>query len=255
MSNYDSVSTGLGRLSPTVFTDTLVPAYATDLMAAAQGTVLSISTQASRRCFTVSGVGVFVESTSKVTSGTLTSGKVTFGIGDPKVAMFLDLRHLALAGSVSVALATDGNNPVTAGTSNVAGSTQPVYAINLAQARGETFETTLTLTRDTVVTSGPTVTRSTLRAFPAPTRSFTMVVPILLHSRVLDVNESDTFFDVEAERVYLEGLMTGEQLVTYQQGTATYSVLVDDIIEVPIKPSADRTGFDGTLVLLLKDVT
>jgi hypothetical protein len=82
-----------------------------------------------------------------------------------------------------------------------------------------------------------------------------MVVPILLHSRVLDVNESDTFFDVEAERVYLEGLMTGEQLVTYQQGTATYSVLVDDIIEVPIKSSADRTGFDGTLVLLLKDVT
>jgi hypothetical protein len=255
MSNYDSVSTGLGRLSPTVFTDTLVPAYATDLMASTQGTVLSISTQGSRRCFTVSGVGVFVESTSKVASGTLTSGKVTFGIGDPKVAMFLDLRHLPLAGSVSVALATDGGNPVPAGTSDVAGSTQPVYAINLAQARGETFETTLTLTRDTVVTSGPTVTRSTLRAFPAPTRSFTMVVPILLHSRVLDVNDSDTFYDVEAERVYLEGLMTGEQLVTYQQGTATYSVLVDDIIEVPIKPSADRTGFDGTLVLLLKDVT
>lgn len=255
MSNYDATSTGLGRLSPGVFTDTLVPAYASDLMASAQGAVLSISTQGSRRCFTVSGVGVFVESASKVPSGNLTSGKVTFGIGDPKVAMFLDLRHTPLAGSISVALSTDGGTPVTSGTSNSAGSTQPVYPINLAQSRGETFETTLTLTRDTVITAGPTITRATLRAFPAPTRSFTMVAPILMHSVVQDVNGNDVYCDVEAERVFLEGLMTAELLVTFQQGSATYSVLVDDITEVPIKPSRDRTGFDGTLVLFLKDVT
>jgi hypothetical protein len=198
---------------------------------------------------------VFVEGTSLVPSGTLTSGKTTFGIGDPKVAMFLDLRHTPLAGSIAVSLATDGGVAVAAGVSNVAGSTQPLYPINLNQSRGETFETTLTLTRDAVITTGPVVTRSTLRAFPAPTRSFTMVVPILMHSVVQDVSGNDVFYDVEAERVYLEGLLTSEQLVTYQQGSATYTVLIDDLIEVPIKSSKNRAGFDGTLVALLKDVT
>lgn len=255
LTNYDATSTGLGRLTPTTFTEPLVPSYASDVMAAAQGTVLSIAIVGNTRIFTVSGVGVFVEGTAKVASGTLTSGRIAFGIGDSKVGMFLELRTAPLAGSVTVQVAGDSGNPLSVGGSTAVNSTRPDNPLNLSQLRAEYFETTLTLTRDTVVTNGPVVTRSTLRAYPAPTRSFTFTVPLILHTQIRDAEGNDYFYDVAAERAFLENLLLNQTLVSYQQGRQSYSVLVDDLIWIPIKPTGDRRDFDGTLVAELKAVS
>jgi len=254
LSNYDATSTGLGRLTPTTFTEPLVPAYASDIMATAQGAVLSIAIVGSTRIFTVSGVGVYVEGTNKVASGNLVGGRIAFGIGDSKVGMYVELRTQPLAGSVTVAVGADGGTPVSISGSSSAGTTRPDNPLNVGQVRAEFFELTTTLNRDAVTTTGPVVTRLTLRAYPAPTRAFTLTVPLILHSRVLDVEGNDFSYDVAAERAYIEGLLTAQTLTTFQLGTASSSVLIDDVVWVPIKPTGDRRDFDGTLVVELKAV-
>lgn len=257
LTNYDSNSTGLGRMDLTIFTtgSALTPAYASDLMAASQGAVLSISTQGTKRVFAVSGVGVYVESNSKVESGSLTSGRITYGIGDEKVAMSMDLRTAALTGTVAVGLAVDAAAPASIGGSTVPGSTRPAFPLTANQARGEFFETTLTLTRSvSSPTLGPTVNRYTLRAYPAPRRTFQFTVPLILWSVQFDENDSEYTLDPLVERQFLEGLMNSSQLVTYQEGNASYTVLVEDTVWLPRKQTGDRNTYDGTLVAVLKEM-
>lgn len=256
LTNFDGTSTGLGRIDLTSFTSPLTPAYASDLMATAQGSVLSVSTQGTRRLFTVSGVGVFVEGSTKVTSGTVSSGRITYGIGDEKVVMFVDLRHSALAGSIDLALSVDGAAGNSIGGNAVVGTSRPSYPLNAAQARGELFEITSTLTRSSTDTAtGPTLTRVVLRGYPAPRRTFQFTVPILLWESSTDLNDSEYTLDPLAEREALETAMKNETLISYQEGTASYTVLVDDLLWLPRQQTGSHGTYDGTLVAILKEMT
>ena len=253
-SNYDGSSTGLGRVDLSVFTQPLTPAYASDVMATGQGAVVSISSTSNRRAFAVSGVGVFVENLTYVPSGTLNTGRITYGISDDKVAMFLDLRHAPLTGTVGASLQVGGGSSVTMGTSSAAGSTSNAYPLNAQQSRAEYFNLALTLTRDATTLLAPTVTRLTLRSYPAPSRSFRFTVPVLLHTRVRDLGGNDQYMNPQDERDFLEGLCRSQALFAYQEGNAGYTVLLDDVTWVPIKQTGDLGSFDGTLVLRLKEV-
>jgi hypothetical protein len=106
--NYDSTSTGIGRMDISVFISTNQPAYASDLMATAQGEVQAIHEFNDKPLFTVSGEGVFVpDATDLVTSGYLTSGVYRWGVPDAKFIPKLDLRCLPLAGSITMSIAED----------------------------------------------------------------------------------------------------------------------------------------------------
>jgi hypothetical protein len=59
--NFDATSTGLGRLDLGVFISSNQPAYASDLMVTAQGTVSSVNTINGRPVFVVIGSGIYVE--------------------------------------------------------------------------------------------------------------------------------------------------------------------------------------------------
>jgi hypothetical protein len=260
LTNYDSVSTGLGRIDLTQFISPLTPAYASDLMATGQGAVLSVCTPvAGSRMFAVSGLGVYVQSASKVVSGTLTSGRITHGVADEKVAMFTDLRTAPLAGTVSVSLAVDGGTPVAlTPVFNTAGATRPTSPIPALQTRGEFFENTLTLTRSgTDTTAGPTVTRLVLRAYPAPTRGMQWIVPVLLHTRMKDSNGADYAEDPLLQRQYAESLLRSQQLIAFQEASVSYTVLIDDLKWVPIKRTGDAANksYDGTLVFYMKELS
>lgn len=255
LTNYDSASSGMGRLDLSKFTSPLVPAYASDLMATGQGAVLSISTNQSRKIFTVSGLGVFVEGTTLVPSGTLTSGRITYGIADDKVAMYLDLRTTPLVGTIDANLAYNGGTAGLIGSHNQAAQIRPSYPVPAGQPRGEFFELTLTLNRAVATTTGPTLTRYTLRSYPAPNRSFTFTVPLILHNTVDDLNESPENYDVSAERAFLEDLCKTQALVTYQEGDQSYTVLLDDFIWIPIKQNNRLSNYEGTFVAQLKEVT
>ena len=256
LSNYDGTSTGLGRMDLSVFTSTLTPAYASDLMVTGQGAVTSVSSSSGGlRVFAVSGLGFYLEDSAHlVASGQFTTGQITYGVADDKVAMYLDLRHKPLAGQVTVDMLANSLTSLTLGSSTDPNTTASRYALNAQQTRAETFELTVTLFRDTGV-FGPTVTRTTLRAYPAPSRSFKYVVPLRLHNTVSDLNDVETPVDVEMERAFLEGLVASQELITYQEGSLAYSVVVEDCDWIPVKSSRSGRdyGFEGTFVVTLKE--
>ena len=248
-SNYDTTSTGLGRLDLSVSISALTPAFASDLMATGQGDVTSVVTFGNVRVFTVSGVGVFAESTSLVASGTLDTGLISYGLSDPKVAVYLDVRLSNFAGTNTSYLAVDGGTFVKVGTRTSTTDDDPFV---LGQATGEQFEVRLELTRGTVVTTGPTVTRLTLRAYPKPTRGEIFTVPLLLHESLLDRLDNTIRMDVQKVLDELLSLQDSRALVIYQIGDQSHTVLIDDTSFVYSHRTASGRAWNGTCLVKLK---
>ena len=250
LSNYDAASTGLGRgdLGTESFTSPLTPAYTSDLMAAGQGAVLSVATFAGVRVFAVSGLGFYAEAATKVASGYLDSGLITFGLPDPKVAVWLDVRHEALAGSIAVSVSADGGTWSTVGTSNGVNSTGDVFA--LGNMRGQTHEVRLTAAPSG--STSPVVHRWTLEANPAPGRGETFDVPLQLAEKLSCHDGDEATVDVAAE---LEALLSIEETavpVSYVTGMGTESVFLDDHTFIVDQYNDARTGFMGTFVARLR---
>lgn len=251
-SPYDATSTGLGRLDLSVFTQPLTPAYASDLMVTSQAAVLAVVTFGNVRAFAISGLGFYVEQTTKVSSGTLDSGLITYGIHDNKVPMYVESRFESLPTSTtfSVALATNGSSTFTTlGTSSTAASTTASYGGGQGQANK--FELRLTLTGST--TFSPSIIRVVLRCYPAALNGDTFILPILLYE-TLDLEGIETTLDPQDELEYLRTIIRDHRLVTYQEGTLTHSVFIDDYQWHPHHRTVDNTFWNGTCVLKLKSL-
>lgn len=253
LTNFDGTSTGLGRMDLTTFTSTSTPAYCSDLMATGQGTVRSVKTFNNLRLFTVDGLGVFYETANTpVASGTITTGWISYGISDPKVAVFIDLKHEPLNGTISVSMSTDGLASVVLGTSAAQGSATPSAPFQANQARGSEFQLIFTLTPTANVS--PKLTRWTLRAYPAPARSTQFIVPIVIAPEIKGLSDMVTTMDIRAEYLLLTALHETQQIVTYQQGNENYQVVMFDYQFLPEKlsPSGDM---EGTFLAYLNEVT
>lgn len=256
--NYDASSTGLGRLDITQFTDNpnttaLVPAYASDLMVTGQGTVLSIASFLNKRVFAVSGLGFYTESANKVASATLTTGLISFGIPDPKVAMYADMRTQPLNGTVTVAMAVDDSAFVQQGaTQTTAASTG--FETTLNQTRGDHFELKFTLAYATDHTLGPVMERWTMKAFPTTNDQTAEViqVPLLLHRIVNEVA-----VDVDYERSLIKDLRATRKVTTLQEFTTSYTGFVEDYRWVPhhLEQVNGMWSTSGTMVVNFKRVS
>lgn len=255
LTGYDATSTGLGRLDLTAFTSSLTPAYASDLMTAgtsAVQAVISCGADYDRRAFTVSGLGVFAETSAKVASGTLDTGFITYGIPYDKVAISADIRLRALAGTYELALSRDGAGFTSVGTAYTAGATSASFPT--AQAVAETFELRHTLTRDAAVTStGPTVTRWTLRASPAPPMGEVWEIPLLMHE-ALFIDGGTVTQDVQQELAFLYALRADRRLATFQVGSESHSVFVENYKWQSYSEDA-ASDWTGTLTLQLKSLS
>lgn len=248
--NYDSVSTGLGRMDLSQFIDPLVPAYASDLMATGQGNVLSATYWNNKVVFTVAGEGVYIEALTPVATGTLNTGKVTHGISDPKVAVFIDLKHQPLTGEIKAEYSLDGGSYILAGTSKTAGSVAPI-TFQLSGARAQEFDIRLTFTAAN--STSPVLTRWLQRSYPAPTRSTRFRVPVMLYDTV-NLDGTDYYLNPADELEILVTLHKDQNVFTYQEGTKTYLVTMEDYTWLPEKESI-TDGFQGTFVAELREVT
>ena len=248
--NYDSVSTGLGRMDLSQFIDPLVPAYASDLMAAGQGDVLSVTYWNNKVVFSVSGKGVYVETSTPVASGTLNSGKITHGISDYKVAVFIDLKHQPLTGEVKAEYSLDGGPYALAGISSLSGSVSPV-TFQLSGARAQEFDIKITLTAAN--NTSPILTRWLQRSYPAPTRSARFRVPVMLYD-IVNLNGTDYYLNPAEEKDILVALHRNQNVFIYQEGTKTYLVTMEDYTWLPEKESI-TDGFQGTFVAELREIT
>lgn len=249
--NYDSGSTGLGRLDLSVFNDVQTPAYASDLMVTAQGQIVDIATFLNKRVFTVAGSGVYTESTSLVTSGTLDSGLITYDLPDDKIALYLNVKHLEpLVGSHTAYIASDNGIFINVG-SHDAATTFIEEPFAIGEMRAETFEIRQQLSRGSDPTTGPTVTRHTLEANPAVDSGTFITVPVLL---VEIETETGCTRDPAAELAFLKALRQASNRATYQEASQSYAMTVEDVTFLPTHLTTDKTAFNGTAVVKMKTV-
>jgi hypothetical protein len=252
-SNYDSTSTGIGRMDISVFISTNQPAYASDLMATAQGTVTCIHEFNNKPLFTVSGVGVFTpHATNLVTSGYLTSGIYRWGVPDAKFIPKIDIRTYPLAGSVMVSIASDNGDYHDFTAFSTTGAKEKT--IDGLEDRVFEAEIKLTLTRATT-TTGPTLTRWMARAYAAPLRSQVFTVPLLMHHK-LNLQGREYWQDVDKELLLLRDLVETPRIVSYQENQETYAVVVENVQwrTRQVTTGHQENDHEGTAIVVMRSV-
>lgn len=244
--------TGLGRLDLSKFTGPLVPAYATDLMAATSGTVAGVVTFGSKHYFSVDGSGIWSEATTKVATGEIESGHVTFGIADQKVLDRISIASEPLAGQIDIYTASESGVYHLSYSSTAAGSVAN-DALQL-QLAGKRHDVKLVLTRSaTDTTTGPQVTSSTIFALPTPRRSETWTLPLVLAEQIEPRGMPPQPMDVDAELDAFRRLVSSATpLVVVQIGDLIRRAFVDDYAFLPTHHTETGKTFNGTLVVRLK---
>ena len=253
--NYDTTSTGIGRLDIGTQISVNQPAYASDLMADVQGEIVDIHEFDNGVVFTVAGYGAYrPHPTDKVASGYLDSGIYRWGVPDAKFIPKWDLRTEPLQGNVAVSVASDSGDFRTVGTQVLAGSLESTF--DGFETKVFEAEARLTLTRsDTDSTVGPTVTRWLGRAYAAPLRSQIFSVPLLLHHK-LNIRGNEYWMDVDQELNYLRDLVENPRVVTYQENFDTYSVIIEDVRWTPTDSAQNHNAWDwnGTCTIIMRSV-
>jgi hypothetical protein len=236
-SDFQSVS-GLGRLRPERFTDTLVPAYASDLMTTYSGTTLSCTSFQGKRMFIVddsSTMRLLEESDNKVSSGEFRSGVVTYGTPELKAVHSVEGSWDALPAGATVSLdvtATKGGSALPGGVTNsTTGSTSERGELTTTLSTEEA-EVIITLNRATDATVAPVLRRWTLRALITPFRTKRVVLAVYLRTQVEHVVQGTSVgddLDVLDEFEYLNGLMESRTPVSVTIGSRTEEMLVDSV--------------------------
>jgi hypothetical protein len=251
--NYDGVSSGLGRLDLSVFTATNTPAYATDLMYTNTGAVKSVASIGGKRAFTISGVGVIVEdSANLVATGEIETGTWRWGIPDRKFVAKIDTRSTPLIGSITSYLKLDDGDYQEVGVWDTGNDIENSFDGSDTRAIEAAFK--FTLARSSTATStGPTFTRWMARAYAAPFRSQVFVVPVLLHQSVT-VRGKEYYYDVDEEQIFFDGLIASPRIITLQIGSVTHSVILEDLQWDASDSQGNTWQFNGTLVVTLRSV-
>lgn len=251
--NFDGVSTGLGRIDLSELNGSNEPAYASDLMADVQGAVNDVVNWLGRRIFTVSGQGVYIENVSVLaSSGYLDTGSWRWGIPDKKFGAFVDFRTLPLNGSIVFSYSYDGGVSTNLATHDSGGSTEFTLTADETSFGEASFKLTFNRSGSDSA-SGPILTRWQVRAFPAPQRSELFSVPVLLHQRMTRFSR-DYQMDVLAELAFLRDLIQNVRIVTYQEGNETHKVVVENIQWVPVDYGKKPYEFDGTAVVTMRSL-
>lgn len=251
--NFDSTSTGIGRMDISVFISTNQPAYASDLMVTGQGAITDVHEFNDAPVFAVSGLGIYKQhATDIVASGYLTSGIYRWGVPDAKFIPKIDLRTYPLVGSVTASIASDNG----AYHDFTAFDTQGAKEKTLDGLEDRVFEAELklTLARQTA-TTGPTVTRWMARAYAAPLRSQIFTVPLVMHHK-LSVMGREYWQDVDQELRLLRDLVDSPRVIAYQENDETFAVVVENVqFQARSINYAHRANdVEGTAIVVMRSV-
>ena len=289
-SNYDSVSTGLGKLDLSNFVngDALSPAYASDLMITGQGTINGLDWDPYNNCplIAVGGLGVYapyvqnsvggqnpygsstnnttyggnLTVTKYVAAGSLTSGIFDYGIPDNKIPVYFDYGVLAPVStgvSAQALVNIDPNDQDNAGIQTVgvypAGdSNQSEYSI--PQYKAEQFVVTMNLYSNTSQTNTPVLHRWTLKSWPATVQGTEISVILQLFS-VNYIDGYEVSSDPYDNFIWLETLRQNQDIVIYQEGPLAVQCIIETLDWLPHKRRGNyENGFEGDCVVNLKTI-
>lgn len=225
---------GLARLSLARFTSPLVPAWCPDLVGTSAGgwQTTTVTTCNGRRYFGMVKTGVgngtryFGEDADDyVPSGVLHTGRITYGIPDPKVysAFSIGMEPLAAGQTIGASITTEEGASVPL--PSTAGTKRHRWTTDITD---EWVDVAITLTRGATTDATPILHRWTMEALPVAQRTHEVWLPVILHGKVEHERRPmamDTF--VAFER--LMALVRSRRPVTLKLGNWTQRVFVDGL--------------------------
>jgi len=278
---YDGTSVGLGRLDTGTLNGPDQPAYASDLMVSNAGGPL----QNLEWCPITNGPlmingtgGLYTQDTAHfVATGTLDSGRITFGIPDHKLLAQANLRTAnpgqilpngvaqpTPGGTAALSVSVDGGAFGSLAPLAPEQQTSPPVLLS-PLVTGEEFNVLVTLASGSSNTTRPYLTRWTLKALPQVVSGTTISPVFELYSTVDEggpVRPTVSYDDY----LFLENLRLSQRPITYQEGallggydtTVTQYdavVVITEIDWLPFKrkDTADG-GYEGDLVLYAKTI-
>lgn len=243
-SQFDDVSSGLGRIDLSQLVDNGTYAYASDLMAGS-GTVTSVATYNGKRYFAIAGNKVYGETSTYVANGWLETGLIRYDVIDPKVAERVELRHKKLSGNVGVSLSADEDIFRSLGNSDLEGTVTPTIPFKAQDITGSNFNLRIDLNRG--VTGTPVLQTVELRSAVVPARGMTFLVPVILAEDDSAFSTRHPSEDYEA----LVALVRYRRSVPYVELGKSYNVIVQDFQFVRNNRTANDKWWNGTMILKL----
>jgi hypothetical protein len=255
--NITSGNSGLGRIRISRFVEPKVPAYASDIYSSSGGSVLCCASLSGRRYFGVSADGFKGATADKLASGSLSTGRIRYGMLDEKVfiSMFWRTAPLPAGARVVWEAAYDNDTSSSVGAQDATASVGSIENITLGPETAEWVELTVTLERATVTTTGPTLRWWNLNSIPAVSGVMEFLVPIRLHDKERTPTGPAKQLWVFEERDFLMSLVHSRQIVTYQEGTAAYAVYVVNCEDQPDNWDSMRHNLEGILMVQMHTIT
>lgn len=272
-SNYDSTSTGLGKLDLTTFIagDPLAPAYCSDLMVTGQGIVNSLDWDPNLRVpmFAVAGKGVYTPDISSsgainnyVAQGTVSSPIFMYGIKDPKIPVFFDYGVEIESGTCGAQLITNPLNPELQQTYTIpsVSSSSDAQVSVPENIRAEQFRTVMTLSAGTDGSGNrsysPTWYRWTVEAWPAISTSSSYEISLIIRNfREMNQNGQNFYSNPYEVFSWFDNLRFNQTIVTFQEGQMSANVIVYTVEPIPHKESGIiGYGLEGDLVVTLRTI-
>ena len=262
--NAVGTQTGLGRMDISQFTGDQTPAYCSDIMVSGvTGQITSmdfwpgapnsiVPNIAGAPIFVVAGEGLYTVASTYVPSGFVQSGYIGFRIPDQKILIAYSVDTTNAMSEVGASINQDDENTYPLGTSsNLEGN-----LFSVPQVYGELFETTLTLYAGDSDTTTPTVRRATLQAFPAITAGDNLIAALRFYDKVTTRSGTTRTLNVYSELAFLRQLRANQTVVSYQEGSTSWSVVIDQIDMVWYEPSElPAGGFQGVAMITMKTAT
>lgn len=253
-SNYDTTSTGIGRMDLSTFIDVQAPAYTSDLMVSGAGEVISMDWFNGSPVFVVSGLGLYSQASTLVASGSIDVGIEEYGLPDDKIAVYMDFDAVG-QGNVGASISVnDGATTYVVPSQNVSNQ---LVQLSLPYLRGGRFETTVTLTPNAGLTVGPTLRRYMTKSLPAVVAPSMHYVAMDMHSTIEAGMLQGIRIDPYAEWQYLDNLRKAQTPVLYCEGASFQVMVIVFSIDRGIwtqRGLADGGGFNQKFVVALRSL-
>ena len=263
--NYDSSSTGLGKLDLSTFIDgdPLAPAYASDLMVTGQGVVNSLDWDPINNVplMAVQGLGIYkpyatndggnLAVTKYIPSGTITSGLFDYGIADPMMPVSFIINAIAVSGStVTATIVADADDPTTTVSQTtstfVSGDATEQYLSN--NTTGTDFQVTMTLTAGTSNTVSPILKRWALKSWPTAIGPDDVMLVINLFG-MTNTDGIEGYVDPYYVLTWLRNRRKSQEMVTYSEGPISVNGVIRILDWLPHSDDGTyEAGFRGDLV-------
>lgn len=218
------LDSGVGRLALDRFSQPLVPAYQSDIMAGSTGTVRCVSGLDGRVLFGVddgSSLDVYVADTSGVTTGYLRPGKIVYGSAEIKSLTSFEVKTSDLVGTVAVTIDGDGE---TIDLDSDETTRQRRYA-PVDSASAEVFDPLITLTSFT-----GDLERWTIRGLPLLRRASVWTFPVKLAEQTSGHGKVRDRLNPLSEFAFLNQLASDAVLVDVEFGDYQFTGYVDDVL-------------------------